>query len=72
VRAFVQRHGNLLQALPGWTVRTQFFKRIGALGAPFERVPGGAREHTSPTPFGELWRLDEVRDCGREPRTLAI
>jgi hypothetical protein len=35
VRAFLQRHGDLLGAVPEWTVQLLFFKRVGALGASF-------------------------------------
>jgi hypothetical protein len=40
VRAFLQRHGDLLRAVPDWTVRPLFFKRVGALGGRFERRSG--------------------------------
>src|ERR1700686_4184430 len=55
VRAFLQRHGGLLRALPEWTVRLLFYKRVGALGAPFlEAFRAELASPLSPTVFGEL------------------
>jgi hypothetical protein len=38
VRAFLQRHSDLLSALPEWTVRLLFYKRVGALGGSFRET----------------------------------
>jgi len=55
VRAFLQRHGDLLRALPAWTVRLLFFKRVGALGASFgEALRSELASPLSPTVIGEL------------------
>jgi hypothetical protein len=55
VRAFLQRHGDLLRALPEWTVRLLFYKRVGALGAPFhEAFREELATPLSPTALGEL------------------
>jgi hypothetical protein len=55
VRAFLQRHGDLLRVLPVWTVRLLFFKRVGALGASFgEALRSELASPLSPTVIGEL------------------
>jgi hypothetical protein len=55
VRAFLQRHGDLLRALPEWTVRLLFFKRVGALGASFgEAFRSELASPLSPAVIGEL------------------
>src|SRR6202140_4986055 len=63
VRAFLQRHGDLLRALPEWTVRLLFFKRVGALGASFgEAFRSELASPLSPTVLGELrWYFEQCR-----------
>ncbi len=55
MRAFLQRHGDLLSAVPEWTVRLLFFKRLGALGAAFrEAFRAELASPLSPTVLGEV------------------
>ena len=63
VRAFLQRHGDLLRAVPEWTVRLLFYKRVGALGAPFhEAFRTELASPLSPTVLGELrWYFEQCR-----------
>ena len=63
VRAFLQRHGDLLGALPEWTVRLLFYKRAGALGAPFhEAFRAELASPLSPTALSELqWYFGQCR-----------
>jgi hypothetical protein len=63
VRAFLQRHGDLLRALPEWTVRLLFFKRVGALGASFgEAFRAELASPLSPTVISELrWYFEQCR-----------
>jgi hypothetical protein len=63
VRAFLQRHGDLLGALPEWTVRLLFYKRVGALGAPFhEAFRAELASALSPTVLAELrWYFEQCR-----------
>src|SRR5580700_7941603 len=63
VRAFLQRHGDLLRALPEWTVRLLFFKRVGALGASFgEAFRAELASPLSPAVIGELrWYFEQCR-----------
>jgi hypothetical protein len=65
VRAFLQRHGDLLAALPGWTVRLLFFKRAGALGASFrEAFRAELASPLSSTVLGELrWYFEQCRQA---------
>jgi hypothetical protein len=63
VRAFLQRHGHLLRAVPEWTVRLLFYKRVGALGASFHEA---FREELAtplrPNVLGELrWYFEQCR-----------
>jgi hypothetical protein len=63
VRAFLQRHGDLLRAAPEWTVRLLFYKSVGALGAPFhEAFREELATPLSPTVVGELrWYFEQCR-----------
>jgi hypothetical protein len=63
VRAFLQRHGDLLRAVPEWTVRLLFYKRVGALGAPFhEAFRAELASPLTPTVLGELrWYFEQCR-----------
>jgi len=72
VRAFLQRHGDLLAALPGWTVRLLFFKRTGALGESFhEAFRAELASPLSPSVLGELrWYFEQCRQAGRSRASL--
>jgi hypothetical protein len=72
VRAFLQRHGDLLAALPGWTVRLLFFKRAGTLGASFrEAFRAELASPLPPTVLGELrWYFEQCRLAARDPTSL--
>jgi hypothetical protein len=72
VRAFLQRHGDLLRALPEWTVRLLFFKRVGALGAAFrEAFRAELASPLSPTVLGELlWYFEQCRLAARDRTRL--
>jgi hypothetical protein len=63
VRAFLQRHADLLRSVPEWTVRLLFYKRVGALGAPFhEAFREELATPLSPTVLGELrWYFEQCR-----------
>jgi hypothetical protein len=63
VRAFLQRHGDLLRALPEWTVRLLFFKRVGALATSFRQAfRAELASPLSPTVLGELrWYFEQCR-----------
>src|SRR5580693_5969828 len=63
VRAFLQRHGDLLRALPEWTVRLLLYKRVGALGASFgEAFLAELASPLSPAVIGELrWYFEQCR-----------
>jgi hypothetical protein len=63
VRAFLQRHGDLLRALPEWTVRLLFYKRVEPLGAPFlEAFRAELASPLSHTALGELrWYFAQCR-----------
>jgi len=72
VRAFLQRHGDLFAALPGWTVRLLFFKRTGALGESFhEAFRAELASPLSPSVLGELrWYFEQCRQAGRSRASL--
>jgi hypothetical protein len=63
VRAFLQRHGDLLRAVREWTVRLLFFKHLGVLGASFrEAFRAELADPLSPTALGELrWYFEQCR-----------
>jgi hypothetical protein len=72
VRAFLQRHGDLLRAVPEWTVRLLFYKRVGALGAPFhEAFRAELASPLSPTVLGELrWYFEHCRQASQRRASL--
>jgi hypothetical protein len=63
VRAFLQRHGDLLRALPEWTVRLLFYKHVEPLGSSFrEAFMAELATPLSPTVIGELrWYFGQSR-----------
>jgi hypothetical protein len=72
VRAFLQRHGDLLRAVPEWRVRLLFFKRAGALGASFhEAFREELASPLSPVVLGELrWYFEQCRLAARDRTTM--
>ena len=63
LRRFLQRHAELLRALPGWTLRLLFLRRAAGMMAAFENA---AREELTgrfaPDTIAELkWYCDERR-----------
>ena len=70
VRAFLQRHGDLLRAVPEWRVRLLFFKRTGALGASFHEATAcctAAGWRTVTRPWMSLGRARLPRNWSAEP-----
>jgi hypothetical protein len=63
VRAFLQRHGDLLGASPEWTVRLLFYKRVEPLGAAFrEAFMAELASPLSPTVICEIrWYFEQCR-----------
>jgi hypothetical protein len=72
VRAFLQRHGDLLRAVPEWRVRLLFFKRTGALGASFhEAFREELASPLSPVVLGELrWYFEQCRLAAKDRTSL--
>jgi hypothetical protein len=72
-RAFVQRHADLLRALPGWTLRVLFPQRIAGAMSSFE----AAARHELTTPlrpdtFAELKSYFDKRRSTSDPRALSF
>jgi hypothetical protein len=72
-RAFVQRHADLMQALPGWTLRALFSRHVAGAMSRFEAA---ARDELAiplrTDTLAELKRYFETRRSTSDPRALSL
>jgi hypothetical protein len=68
LRAFVQRHGDLFRALPGWTLRLLVLRRTGGVMGSFEAVVRDELTPWSPPTVEELRWYCEQRRTASDPR----
>jgi hypothetical protein len=72
LRAFVQRHADLLKALPGWTLRLVLPQQLGGAAARFEGVVRDELTPLRPELLAELKWYFAKRRSTANPRALSF